>query len=59
MRILGLIVFLLDLYAIWNVITSSTSTAKKVIWTLAILILPVLGLIVWFFMGPRGRGARI
>ena len=59
MRIFGLIVFLLDLYAIWNVITSSTSTGKKVIWTLAILILPVLGLIVWFFMGPRGRGAKV
>ncbi|SDE83314.1 PLDc N-terminal domain-containing protein [Limimaricola pyoseonensis] len=59
MRILGFIVFLLDLYAIWNVITSSASTGKKVLWTLGILILPLLGLIAWYVWGPRGRGARI
>ena len=52
--IFGLIVLILDLYAIYQVLTSSASTAAKVVWTLAILLLPVLGLIAWFFFGPRG-----
>ena len=25
-------------------------------WILVVLILPVLGLILWFFLGPRNRG---
>lgn len=51
--IIGLIILVLDIWAIINVIGSGASTGAKVLWTLAILLLPVLGLIVWFFMGPR------
>lgn len=56
--IFGLIVLVLDLYAIYQVLTSSASTAAKVVWTLAILLLPVLGLIAWAFFGPRGASVR-
>jgi hypothetical protein len=27
------------------------------IWTIAVLLLPVLGLILWYFLGPRGGKA--
>jgi hypothetical protein len=52
--ILGLIILALDIWAIINVIQSGTSTGSKILWVLLILILPVLGLIIWFFAGPRG-----
>ena len=34
-------------------LSSSASNEKKLIWTLAVVLLPVLGLILWFFLGPR------
>ncbi len=51
--LLGLVIFILDVWAIINVIQSHESGIAKVIWTLVIIFLPVLGLIVWFFVGPR------
>jgi hypothetical protein len=51
--IIGVIIFILDIWAIINVIKSGASTGAKVLWTLLILILPVVGLIIWFFLGPR------
>ena len=42
-----------DIWAIINIFQSSASNEKKLIWTLVVLLLPVLGLILWFFLGPR------
>ncbi len=56
--ILGLIILIADIYAIYQVLTSNTSTLSKIVWTLAILILPVVGLIVWLIAGPRGKAIR-
>jgi hypothetical protein len=56
--ILGLIVLVLDVYAIYQVLTSAASTAAKVIWTLVIIILPVLGFIAWLIAGPKGKPIR-
>lgn len=52
--ILGLLILVADIWAIVNVIQSNTDTLKKVLWIVAILVLPVVGLIIWFFFGPRG-----
>jgi hypothetical protein len=51
--ILGLVILIADVWAIVNVIGSPASTGAKVIWTVVILLLPVLGLIVWLLAGPR------
>lgn len=48
----GLIVLIADIYAIVKTVQSNASTGKKVIWIVAILLLPVLGLILWFLFGP-------
>lgn len=53
--LLGLVIMLADLYAIYQVLTSRASTLAKIIWTIVIIALPVLGLLIWFFAGPRGR----
>ncbi|MBF9043067.1 hypothetical protein HKCCE4037_07000 [Rhodobacterales bacterium HKCCE4037] len=52
--ILGLIVLIADIYAIVKTWTSTASTAAKLIWTLVILLLPVLGFIAWLIAGPKG-----
>ncbi len=51
--LLGLIILVADVWAIVKTVGSSASTGAKVFWIVLILILPVLGLIVWFFAGPR------
>ena len=53
----GLLVLIADIWAIIKVVQSGASTAAKVIWVLAILILPVLGFIAWLLFGPRGGTA--
>ncbi len=50
----GLIVLLLDIWAIVSVMRSDASGARKLVWTMVILIFPVLGLIAWGFARPRG-----
>jgi hypothetical protein len=55
----GTLVLIADIYAIYQTLTSSASTGKKVAWTLAILILPVLGFIAWLISGPRGNKSRV
>ena len=56
---LGLVILIADIWAIIQVFNSSVSTAAKLGWTLLILLLPVLGLVIWFFMGPRPRGTAL
>ena len=51
--ILGLLILILDIYAVIKVLNSGASTGGKVLWTLIIVILPVIGLLLWFFAGPK------
>jgi hypothetical protein len=52
----GLIVLIADVWAIVNVFQSSVDTGKKVLWTVLVIILPVLGFILWYFLGPKTAG---
>lgn len=52
--VLGFLIFILDIYAIVKIVGSSASTIKKVIWVAVVLLLPVIGFILWFFIGPKG-----
>lgn len=51
--LLGLIVLVLDVLAILKVVQSAASNGAKAFWIVLILVLPVLGLIIWFLAGPR------
>lgn len=53
----GLIIFVLDIWAIINIFGSSASNGRKLLWTLIVLLLPLIGLILWFLMGPRSGRA--
>lgn len=45
---------LADVYAIVKIVQSTASTGAKVLWVVLILLLPVLGLILWWLLGPKG-----
>jgi hypothetical protein len=53
--LIGILIFVADIWAVVNVLKSSESGAAKLLWTLLIILLPLMGLIIWFFAGPRGR----
>ena len=49
----GLIVLIADVWAIVNIFQSRATTLAKVLWTVLVLVLPVLGFVIWFFAGPK------
>lgn len=51
--VLGLVILILDIWAIIQVAGSGASTGSKVLWILLIVFLPVIGLIIWAIAGPR------
>ena len=55
--ILGVLILAGDIWAIINIFQSSVSNEKKLLWILVVVLLPLLGLILWFFLGPRDRAA--
>jgi hypothetical protein len=50
----GLIILVLNVYAIVKIVQSNAGTGTKVAWIVVILLLPVLGLLLWLFLGPKG-----
>lgn len=42
-----------DVWAILKTFQSMAPTGTKALWIVIILMLPVLGVILWYFMGPR------
>ena len=49
----GIIVLIADVWALINILQSGADTAKKVVWTVVVILLPVLGFILWYFLGPK------
>lgn len=54
----GLILLVLNVWALVSIVGSSVSTGRKVAWSLLVLVLPLLGFIIWLFIGPRSAGSR-
>lgn len=52
---LGIIILILDIWAIISIVTSSKSVGTKVLWTILVLLLPIIGFIIWLLFGPRGK----
>ena len=51
--IFGLLILIADVWAILNIFQSPAETVKKAIWIVLVLLLPLLGVIIWYFAGPR------
>ena len=50
--ILGILILIADIYAILKIAKSSASDGKKALWIAIVLVLPILGVIVWYLLGP-------
>ena len=49
----SVLVLIADVWAIVNIMQSGSRTGHKVLWTVVVILLPVLGFILWLLLGPR------
>jgi uncharacterized membrane protein len=52
--LLGLIWLIIVIWAIVKVAQSPAGPVAKLLWILILLFMPVLGLILWLLLGPKG-----
>ncbi len=50
-RLIGFIIFIIDVIVILDIIRSNKDTEKKVLWIIAVILLPVLGPILYYVIG--------
>ncbi|HEX9303735.1 MAG TPA: PLDc N-terminal domain-containing protein [Thermoanaerobaculia bacterium] len=53
--IVGLVILVLDVIALVSLLKSSADSGTKILWALLIILLPVVGMILYFLMGPGRR----
>ena len=54
--LIGLIILALDIVAIVDCAKSNVETGKKVLWIVLILVLPLIGMLLYFLLG-RSKSA--
>ncbi|MFA5946833.1 MAG: PLDc N-terminal domain-containing protein [Patescibacteria group bacterium] len=52
--LIGLIILILDIVVIIEIFKSSKDMVTKLLWTLLILLFPLVGLLIYYFLG-RGK----
>jgi hypothetical protein len=52
LSLISLVILVLDIIALVSLLQSGADTANKILWALLIIFLPVLGMILYFLMGP-------
>jgi hypothetical protein len=51
----GLLIFVLDIYVLYLIVTSSADVGMKLVWAIVVLLLPILGPILYLVIA---RGER-
>jgi len=56
-RLFGLVVLILDIVALVSLLKSNADSGTKILWVLLIVLLPLVGMILYYLMGPGRRAA--
>jgi len=51
--LLGLVHLIIFIWALLSIWGSAASGLAKLLWTLVVFFFPLIGVIVWFFIGPK------
>jgi len=51
--LIGLAILVLDIVAIVNVVKSTMDSSKKALWIILILVLPFIGMVLYFLIGKK------
>jgi hypothetical protein len=57
--LIGLAILILDIIAIVSVVAGNGSLGHKLLWTLLILFLPLLGMLLYFLIGRSSADANV
>ena len=52
-RIISLIILVIDVIVIVDIVKSNKDTERKVLWIIAVIFLPVLGPLLYYFLGKQ------
>ncbi|MFH1868995.1 MAG: PLD nuclease N-terminal domain-containing protein [Candidatus Omnitrophota bacterium] len=52
---IGIVILVLDIIAIVDAAKSSMDNAKKILWIVLILVIPVVGIALYFIIGKKKR----
>jgi len=55
--LLGIIIVILDIIAIFSILLGGGSVGHKVLWTILVLIFPIVGMIVYYVIGKSPEDA--
>ncbi len=51
--IVGLLIFILDIYVIYRILTTRMDPGMKLLWVIVVLLLPLLGPILYFLIAEK------
>ena len=51
----SVLVLLLDIWALVAIIQGGGTPVEKLVWVIIILVLPLIGFIVWYLIGPGSK----
>jgi len=57
--LVGAIILLLDIFAIVSVLIGNSGAMRKVLWIVVILLLPVVGMVLYFVFGRNAADAHV
>ncbi len=52
-KLISLVILIIDIIAIVDILKSNKDTEKKVLWIIAVVFLPVLGPLLYYFLGKK------
>ena len=53
--LIGLVILVLDVIALVSLLQSGADTGTKILWVILIILLPFIGMVLYFLMGPGRR----
>jgi hypothetical protein len=59
LSLVGTVVLILDIFAIVSVLIGSSAAMRKVFWIAVILLLPLLGMVLYFLIGRSTADAHM
>lgn len=52
-RLISLLILVIDILVIIDILRSNKDTEKKILWIIAVVFLPILGPILYYFVGKK------
>jgi len=59
LSLVGAVILILDIFAMVSVLLGNTGALRKLIWIALILLLPIVGMVLYFLIGRSPADARI